>query len=153
MLLAITLLAKPVYPGMGLSNFTYYFPSLKTVFEFPNWFAFYSAIFCLKDSDCDKVNWLISFPVTLKLVGCNKMSNYWLHNDFFVRNTDNVCCCSLKHLRWRDVHLLLSGDILVSWVDVLSFNVGLLGDVESDFSEGVSVDILWFDAFDISCIT
>lgn len=32
----------------------------------------------------------------------NVVSSYvkigrWLHNDFLVRNTDDICCCSLKH--------------------------------------------------------
>lgn len=55
-LLAMTLLAKPVYPGMGFYSFTYSFPSWNTTFELLICLVFYSANFCLNDSDCVIVN-------------------------------------------------------------------------------------------------
>lgn len=151
MLLAMTLLAKPVYPGIGLSNFTYYFPSWKPIFELPIIIAFYSANFCLNDSDWVIVNWFVSLG--FKSDGWKLKNMYWSDEDLLVGYSNDIGSCSLKHLRRWDVDLLLCRYIFVFWINILSLYITFLGNVQGYFSKCVCIQILWFDAFNISCIS
>ena len=71
----------------------------------------------------------------------------------FIWNTNNISGCSLKHLWWRNVNILLCWNILVFWIDVLPLDVVLLWYAQGDLSESVSVQILGFNAFNISGVS
>lgn len=39
------------------------------------------------------------------------------------------------------------------WFEVLPFDVIAVADIQRYFSEGISIDILWLDGLDVSCIS
>ncbi len=78
---------------------------------------------------------------------------YWIDKDLLIWNTNNISGCSLKHLWWRNVNILLCWNILVFGIDVLSFDVVLLRYAQGGLSKSVSVQILWFDTFNISGVS
>jgi len=68
MLFAITLLPKPVYPGIGFYNFTYYFPYLSITFVFAHLLSFFVNDY-LNLSVFERVNWSIYVPDLLNYFG------------------------------------------------------------------------------------
>ncbi len=68
-LLAMTLLPNPVYPGMGFYKTTYSFPFWMIVLLCASYWDLYSSYFCLNPSVLVRVNWSISGPVWFKYCG------------------------------------------------------------------------------------
>lgn len=78
---------------------------------------------------------------------------YWIHEHLLVRNTDNISGRSLKHLRWRNVDILLSWYILVFGIKILPLDIILLRNTQRNLAKRIRIQILRLDALNIACVS
>ena len=112
MLFAITLFPKPVYPGRGSFNCTYYFPSFTVILLSAHLFGWFFIV-CLKPSSLDDLNWFTSGPVGSSSLGFDIGMGYFFDFYLFVGDSNDIGGGSAQHFGRGDVGVGLSGDVLV----------------------------------------
>lgn len=113
MLFAITLFPNPVYPGMGLSSFTYYLPSFSITLVLAHLLSFFVNDY-LNLSDFERVNWSIYVPFWFNYLGYfNKNHTAW--TKIVLLGTPTISAAVLCNISDGGIHV-------TPWVDTyLSF--------------------------------